>query len=899
MRKTSEKPKAKRGKSGSDADAAVTEAAGDGLSLYRQKRDPARTNEPFAAPEVVPGRDDRTLQGRFVVHQHAATRMHYDLRIQVGSALKSFAVPKGPSLNPEDKRLAVNTEDHPLEYLEFEDVIPEGNYGAGAMIAWDTGRISYLEGSAEEGIARGKIDFLLSGFKLNGRFALVRTGHRGAKKPNEITPEWLLLKKTDKYSKGEGDLLTELPRSIFSGMTVEELRSAAELVEGLEQSAARLGARRQPFDASGVEPMRCALEGAELDDETRLYELKLDGVRIIADKSGEKVQLRYRNGRSATANYPEIARAVRSLAPERLVLDGEIVAFDAEGRPSFQRLGPRIQARKPLDVARVQEQVPVVYLVFDLLQLGSWNLLEVPLVARKQLLQQLVRGKGYLHGLDHLEKDGRPLFELCRQTSLEGVVAKRMLSKYRPGPARSDDWVKIKTEREDDFVVVGMVPGRGQRRGLGALCVASYRGDDLVLRGRVGSGLDDHTLRALGDELAAAKQAEYPCQGDVPPDLKAATFVRPQVVVGVRYLGWTDEGRLRHPVFRGLRNDVEPADCRAHPPAQLELELAPDQASADSEFEPSGDTASIDTASAGAVSLRRVQLSNQDKIFWPEEGYTKGDVCEYYATVADAMLPFLKGRPVVLVRYPDGIAGKSFYQWRAPAGTPDWIRTLELRDDESQQEKGEKRAFLLDSPEALLHIANLGCIPIHVLACREHARESCDFLTIDLDIGEQPFKHAVVLALTLRELLSELELSGFPKTSGQKGLHVLIPTGGIDFDSAKLLVELLGRLLVARHPDISTMERRVGKRGPKVYVDTGQTGHSRTIVAPYSVRATAGATVSTPLLWDEVHVALDPTRFTMFTVPSRVARLGDPMAAMLDETPDIARAVAVLGQRLS
>src|SRR5690606_14958551 len=268
-------------------------------------------------------------------------------------------------------------------------------------------------------------------------------------------------------------------------------------------------------------------------------------------------------------NYPEIARAVRALPPERLVLDGEIVAFDAEGRPSFQRLEPRIQARKPLDVARVQEQIPVVYLVFDLLQLGDWNLLDVPLIERKRVMQQLIRGKGYLHSLDHLEKDGRPLFELCRQASLEGVVAKRMRSKYRPGPTRSDDWVKIKTEREDDFVVVGMVPGRGQRSGFGALCVASFRGNDLVLRGRVGSGLDHHTIRALGEQLGSMRQAEYPCVGEVPPDLKAATFVRPEVVVNVRFLGWTDEGRLRHPVFRGIRNDVEPGDCRAHPTTEL------------------------------------------------------------------------------------------------------------------------------------------------------------------------------------------------------------------------------------------------------------------------------------------------------------------------------------------
>ncbi len=828
----------------------------------------------------------RTLQGRFVVHQHAATRLHYDLRIQIGRALKSFAVPKGPSLDPKDKRLAVNTEDHPLEYLEFEDVIPEGNYGAGAMIAWDTGRIAYLEGSAEEGVERGKIDFVLSGFKLNGRFALVRTGHRGAKRPSEVKPEWLLIKKQDSYARNGGDLLAEEQRSVLSGMTVEELRQSSSVVARLDERARQLGAREQHLDVSGFEPMRCALEGAKLEDPDRLYELKLDGVRIVADKQGERVILRYRNGRSATANYPEIARAMRALAPERVVLDGEIVAFDENGKPSFQRLGPRIQARKPADVARVQNQVPVVYLVFDLLELDGWSLVDIPLIERKGLMMQLVQGKGTLRSLDHLQGDGRPLFELCRQESLEGVVAKKAASKYRPGPARSHDWVKIKTEREDDFVVVGMVPGRGQRRGFGALCVASARGESLIFRGRVGSGLDDQMLRALGDDLEALAVDSYPCEGEPPADLKAARFVRPELVVNVRYLGWTDEGRLRHPVFRGLRPDIDPKECRAAPPDEAEL-LATE------EF-----IESAAVASRPGARSTRVQLSNQDKVFWPEEGYTKGDLCDYYAAVSDVMLPFLRGRPVVLVRYPDGIEGKSFYQWRAPVGTPDWIRTFELRDEEAQQEKGEKRAFLLDSADALVHIANLGCIPIHVLACLEHSRESCDFLTIDLDIGEQPFKDAVVLALTLRELLGELGLSGFPKTSGQKGLHVLIPTGGIDFDSAKLMVELLGRLLVARHPELATMERRVNKRGPKVYVDTGQTGHSRTIVAPYSVRATAGATVSTPLLWDEVHLALDPTRFTMFTLPSRMARLRDPMTRMLEEKPDIRAAVVALGQRL-
>lgn len=857
MRKASEKSGRKRGKS------APVNEVGDGLEAYRAKRDPKATNEPFAVDTRTSG---RTLNGRFVVHQHAATRMHYDVRIQIGNALRSFAVPRGPSLDPAHKRLAVLVEDHPLEYLDFEDVIPEGNYGAGAMIAWDTGRVSYLEGSAEEGLARGKIDLAFSGFKLKGRFGLIKT--------KRDPSEWLLVKKQDEFCEVGVDLIERAPRSVLSGLTVSELYRASEVVAEQEAMARSLGARERELDMSGREPMLCSTDPCDLDDPERLYELKLDGVRIVAEKHGQRVNLRYRNGRPATANYPEIARAVRALPVERIVLDGEIVAFDAAGKPSFQRILPRIQARRPLDVERVREQVPVVYLVFDLLQFGPLCLTEVPLVVRKRFMLQVVQGKGYLQALDHLEGTGSLLFELAKRESLEGVVAKRKRSKYQFGPVRTDDWVKCKTEREDDFVVVGHSPSRGQKKGVRALCVASYRGEDLVFRGRVGSGLSDQSVRILGEQLRELEQVECPCVGELPPDVRDAKWVRPELVVSVRYLGWADN-HFRHPVFRGVRPDVDPRSCTARPTTEIENELE-----------------------AESPASELVQLSNQDKVFWPDEGYTKGDLCDFYAAVSDVMLPFLQGRPVVLVRYPDGIAGKSFYQWRAPAGTPDWIRTFELRDDEEQESKGEKRAFLLDNQAALVHIANLGCIPIHVLACREHSRQLCDFLTIDLDIGEQPFKHAVVLALTLRELLAELDLEGFPKTSGQKGMHVLIPTGGIDFDSAKLLVELIGRLLVARHADIATMERRVNKRGPKVYVDTGQTGHSRTIVAPYSVRATPGATVSTPLLWDEVHVALDPSRFTMFTVPERVARLGDPMAGLLRAKPDIRKAVSVLGSKL-
>jgi bifunctional non-homologous end joining protein LigD len=866
------------------------EGAGSDLEKYRSKRDPARTNEPFG-PERQ--RSGATRGGRFVVHLHDATRAHYDVRLQIGGTLKSFAVPKGPSLNPEDKRLAVQTEDHPLEYLDFEDVIPEENYGAGAMIAWDIGSVRYLEGTAEEGIARNKIDFELSGIKLRGRFGLIKTSGRPGSQPTK-QPQWLLVKKTDAYSSTERDILAELPRSVLSGLTIQELAQKEEVARALEHAVEEAGAPAGEVDATALVPTPAALADVKLVDPSRLYELKLDGVRIIADKHGDAVALRYRNGRAASSAYPEIARAVATLAPERLVLDGEIVAFDERGAPNFQRLQPRIAALRPYDVLLAQAQIPVVFVVFDLLQLGSFDLRVLPLKTRKELLIKTVRGAGLLRALDHLEGDGTPLYELCRAEKLEGLVAKRMDAPYRPGPRRSEDWIKIKCERDEEFVVVGWVTGRRGREAMGALDLATFAGDRLFFRGQVGSGLDDRGIEALLKRLRPLEIDHAPAEGELPRETGVRHFVKPELVVSVRFMGFTDDGRVLRPVFRGARDDVAPGDCRAGPHEQAADELP--QAAAAQEPLP----ASSRVAPPAGKLATRVVISNRNKVFWPEEGYTKGDLCEYYAAISGVMLPFLRGRPIVLVRYPDGIHGKNFYQWRAPPGTPDWIRTLELYDEEKIEDRGGgKSVFLVDDVDGLVHLANLGAIPIHVLARREHDLESCEFLTIDFDVGAQPFKSAVLLALELFDLLDQLELQGFAKTSGQKGLHVLVPLGpGVPIETSKILVELVGMLIVGRRPDLGTMERRVDRRGPKVYVDTGQTGRSRTIVAPYSVRAHPGATVSTPLAREELHVALDPTRFTMMTVPARVAELGDPMAGFFDVRPDVAQAVQKLEEMM-
>ncbi len=898
------------------------------LSKYRKKRDPAKTNEPFSAERASSNgalnesgdasapREGETLAGRFVVHQHAARRMHYDLRLPIAGQLASFAVPQGPSLDAKVKRLAVKTEDHPLEYLDFEDTIPDGNYGAGSMIVWDTGGVVYNETSAEEGIRRGKIDFTLRGFKLGGRFALIATGRRkaasGLAGTSNAVSEWLLVKKPDAEHLEGSDICVTAPRSVLSGLTVAELARREVVAGEILDFARELGA--SPLDRVGRSksgfrpPMVCQTEGAPRRSSEFLYELKLDGVRILAERSRSGVSLTYRSGRSATQSYAEVARSVRSLCLDHVVLDGEIVTFDETGRPNFERLAPRIRTQKARDRKRVELEVPVVYLAFDVLEVGHGSvhldLRSLPLEQRCELRTKLLAGSGYVRSLDHILERGDALWELVLKQELEGMVAKRRSAPYEHGPRPSPHWVKLKRAREEEFVIVGYTPEKDATGSLGALLVASYAGSVLEYRGRVGSGFERTEKQRLLGELVEHATSHSPLRDPLPTELKTVSFVRPELVARVRHQGFSEDGHLRAAVYLGLRDDVAPRDCRVRPHSEhLEPSLGEPTAPPSEDGAISKDNPA--TSNAQATSLpkkdsrgreKRLGLTNLSKVFWPEEGYTKGRLLEYYEAIAPFLLPHLRGRPVVLVRYPDGIAGKSFYQWRLPEHAPSFMRSQELYDEDKQRERGTgKAAFLIDDVDSLLYVINLGCIPIHVLASRETTPAHCDFLTIDFDLGDRPLADAIRLALDFREVLESLGLRGFPKTSGQRGLHVLVPLGPfVNFQSAKLLTELLGRLIVGRHPEVCTMQRMKDKRAGKLYIDTGQTGRSRTIVAPYSVRAYPGATVSTPLGWDEVHLALDPSRFHIESVPERLEKLGDPLAGVLEERPELEKTLATL-----
>jgi bifunctional non-homologous end joining protein LigD len=837
------------------------------LDPYWKKRDEERTNEPFGAePSDAAG---PTWSGSFVVHLHMATRKHYDLRLERGGVLLSFAVPHGPSLDPAKKHLAIQTEDHPVEYLDFEAVIPDGNYGAGPMIVWDRGRVAYRETSAEDGLTRGKLDFDLSGYKLRGRFALVRT--------KRDPKEWLLLKKEDSFASKTRDITVEEPRSVLSGLTVEERSRSLAIQADLEERARSLrGARPGRPDGTKIVPMLCSTTNVDLDDPGLLYELKLDGMRILAQKDGDKITLTNRKLRDFTTVFPEITRAVAALPARCALLDGEIVAFDGAGRPNFNRVAQRIHLTRHHDIRLGMVETPVVLMVFDVLAFGDTDLTATPLGERKTLLRDLLHGAGVLRMLDHIEGHGRPLLEFCRANKLEGLVAKRMSSRYEPGPRRGGDWIKVKCERDEDFVVVGISRGEGARKELGALDLATYEGKRLVHRGKVGSGLDEKTIALLLERLLPLAVPERQAEGDYLPAPAGRVHVKPEMVVSVRFLGWSDDGHARFPVFRGVRDDMSPKDCTAGPHGGDTAEPS---------REPEGERPPAREAP------RKVHVTNRTKVLFPEDGITKGELCAYYEAIAPAILPYLKERPVALLRYPDGIHGKSFYQWNVPMGVPTWVQTAYIPHDDGQ----DRHVFLINNVETLLVVANLATIPIHLLASRGSAREECELFTIDLDVELATFADGVVLARSLKGMLDGLGLASFLKTSGQSGLHVLVPLGpGVPYEAAKMLTELVGRLLAQRHPDIATVERVIAKRGPRVFVDTGQTGRSRTIVCPWSVRAKPGAPVSMPLFWDELSPGLDPRAFTIRTARARFDALGDPMAGLLTGRPDVAAAIGKL-----
>ena len=825
------------------------------LAEYHAKRSLDRTPEPGGGTVSTAG-------GLFVVQKHAATRTHYDFRIELDGVLKSWAVPKTPSYDQSVKRVAIHVEDHPLEYASFEGVIPDGNYGAGPVIVWDRGVWVPLK-DPHEGFEDGKLLFELRGHKLRGRWTLV--------KMKKTETEWLLIKERDGLE-GEGRELAE--ESILSGLTVEQLGAGYDPTGDILDALDAFDAPAGEVDASSVGVMLAENREEPFSDPDWVFELKYDGYRVVAGLEEGEARLVSRNGNDLTASFPEVARALEALPFTDLVVDGEVVVHDERGIPSFQRLQKRARLSRPIDIDRAALDLPATLYLFDCLGFHGRDIRPLGLLDRKQVLRRVLPPVGPLRYSDHIPEKGAEMFDRVAAMGLEGVIAKKADSPYRGG--RSGDWLKIRADLTDEFVVAGWTEPKGGRGGFGALHLAAYEDDTLVYAGRVGTGFTDAQLDEIHRVLQEHEVAEPPLdETDAAPTGDEHHWVAPTLVVEVRYREWTDDGHLRHPVFLRLRDDKAPSECVKRVPV-----------------------ASIDVhVDAAEEDPRDVRLTNTDKVFWPEDGYTKGDLIRYYEAIAPWILPYLEYRPLVLTRFPDGIEGKSFYQKDAPDWAPDWLRTVSVWSEGSERELAY---IVCDNVESLLWVANSGAIPLHIWHSRVRDLQRPDWCVLDLDPKDAPFERVVAVAQALHVLCDEIDLPHYVKTSGSSGLHVLIPLARqFTHEQARILGHLLAQVIVADHDDIATLHRVIDRREGKVYLDYLQNGHGKLIVAPFSVRPKPGAPVSMPLTWDEVTEGLRILDFTMDNAVERMEDLEeDPLRQVLQVKPDLLGALERLQERL-
>ncbi len=810
------------------------------LTKYLQKRTFDKT------PEPQPGEVQAEVRGnRFYIQRHSARRLHYDLRLEMDGVLKSWAVPKGPTLDPAEKRLAVHVEDHPLEYGEFEGTIPEGNYGAGSVLLWDRGTYEWLsEKPPAEQWQRGDLKFRLHGEKLMGDFALVRL-------KNSAKNEWLLIKKKDFAAKPGWDSEDDL-RSVHRG--------------GVDP-ALLPGAKVAPMPSEkDLHPMMATSSDTLPEGADWIYEVKWDGVRSLCFVEKDNVRLISRNGTAMQQTYPELAALAESLAADTAIVDGEIVLLDELGRPSFSLLQPRMMAGAK-SAATLARSSPVTLFAFDLLYYNGYDLRDVPLTERKRVLAEIIKPGTLVRFSENFVGRGAELLAAARQTGLEGVVAKRALSRYES--RRSRDWMKIKIFSQQEFAICGWT--RGEREPFGALVLGHYDGEKLLWAGNVGSGFDQESLDRVHQRLQPLVTAGSPFP-DASKELgDLVTWVAPETVCTVKFASWTHDDHLRAPVFLGIRPDISPKECVRESTATAAAAAA-DEPAALPVRPPllTGKQAEVFLTIDG----RRLKFTNLNKVFYPREGYNKRDLLNYYDAVADLLVPYLRDRPLSLKRYPDGIEGEFFFQKDAPESFPGWLRLEAIAFHERDQ---PTHFVVCDHRATLLYLANLGCIDQNPTMSGIGSLDNPDYVLIDLDPHGCEFDRIVEAAQLVRRKLDALGLESYPKTTGGDGMHLYIPIEPVySFAQARSFAEVLARLMANERPDLFTTPRSVARRQTgKVYFDYMQIGEGKTISAPYVLRAHPGAPVATPLEWREVAPGLSPAQFHIGNVLDRFARLGD------------------------
>ncbi len=817
------------------------------LEEYQRKRRFGETPEPS-------GREAPPAKGNsFVVQKHDATRLHYDLRLEHNGVLLSWAVPKGPSLNPKDKRLAVRTEDHPLDYANFEGIIPEGNYGAGTVMVWDKGTWELEgKGTVEEQLARGDLKSRLNGQKLRGSFALVHTGKRSS--DPKAQNNWLLIKHRDEAADENWDI-DKLDWSVLTG------RSLKEIEEGKPARASNPGelpGARKAAMPSSIEPNLATLIDKPFSDPGWIFELKWDGMRLLAWIRNGRCELRSRNARVVTSQFPELAVLPERLVAKQAIVDGEAVVLDASGRPDFGLMQQRMNVAHPSPA--LLEGAPVTLCLFDIIYCDGYDLRKVPLIERKRFLRRILVLEPPVRVSEHVAGEGEELFRLASEQGLEGIIAKQANSPYCEG--RCKNWLKVKATREVDAVIGGFTAPRGSRHLFGALLLGLYDDSKLRYIGSVGTGFNERNLPQVWERLQKLVTDKMPF-AERPQTREKQTYVKPELVARVKFIEWTRDKHLRAPVFLGVRPDLDPKECR------FDTQTAPAAAPPDprdiicSSKEPELE---LD------VEGKHLRFRNLDKVYFPEVGLTKRDLLCYYARVAPYILPFLRNRPLTLRRRPDGMAGEEFYQKEAEHA-PEWARTVVI-----ESEGKPVRHYVCDDLATLLYLTNLGCIDHNPWPSTVDHLDSPDYLFIDLDPTEgAPFTTVIEVARAANAVLTEIGMKTFMKTSGATGIHIFVPLECCyDFKQAGLFTQLVARAAGARVPDLVTWERTVAKRpAGKVLIDYSQLSYGRTLACVYSVRPQPLAIVSAPITAKELRKTLKPERFTIPTMPERIDKVGD------------------------
>ncbi len=856
------------------------------LEEYKRKRRFDKTPEPAGA-------EARRVEGkRFVVQKHSARRLHYDFRLEINGVLVSWAVPKGPSLNPADKRLAVQTEDHPLEYGGFEGTIPAGQYGAGTVMVWDTGVYEVVgDKPASKQLAAGEIKFLLRGRKLRGGFVLVKI------KRGEKGNEWLMIKHKDAAVDPKWDV-EEHDGSALTGRTLTEI--ADGLPAAHRPSPADLEGARKARMPSELQPMLATLVDKPFSDPEWLFEIKWDGVRALAFVRDGKLELRSRTGAAITDHYPELADLPLRLSASDAILDGEIVALDERGRGDFERLQQRMHVNRP--PARLVQQCPVTYHLFDLLYCDGYDLRPSPLVDRKRLLRQLLDPRDPFRYSDHEAERGQELYALAADHGLEGILAKHARSPYVS--RRSPFWVKFKVRPELDAVVGGWTEPRGGRQHFGALLLGLYADGKLRSIGSVGTGFDSKTLKDILQQLKSI--ATKSCSFEVVPETKEkAYWVKPHLVARVHFAGWTKEPSLRQPAFLGLRSDIEPEDCqfeveapRPKPTVVVASAIAGKRLTKAAEIErelESGKAENVNIELDGKL----VRLTHLNKVYFPDSRYTKRHLLAHYYRLADKVLSYLRDRPLVLRRYPEGIERESFFQKDAGESMPDWMETVKVHSPEKRR---EVPYYVANDLAALLYLTNLGCIDHNPWASRRDALDMPDWILFDLDPTEgTPFSTTVAVARAVNAKLVELGLRPFIKTSGATGIHLYLPVERrYTYEQVRTFAEIVARIVASEEPERATQERAVEKRPKgKVYIDVFQNAAGKPLAAPYTVRAFPRAPVSAPVTPDELRSSLRPERFTIRTIAERVKKRGDLWEDFWDSRQSLEKATKLLAERVA